>query len=175
MKTSTFFQRFGEIALGLAMIALAAFYLYFATQIRLRSTVSVSARLIPEILGCLVVVLGLAQLAAGVKRLREIRSRDRENGTTGVFVSQEERRNALPIVLTFALIIGYALSFEWLGFVVASTACMLCQMLILAPRGKRRPLLFLGISLATAVVVYVAFRKGLNLMLPEGILEHLTR
>ncbi len=173
VKNSSFFDRFGEIALGAVMVLLAALYLYFATTIRIRSTVSVSARLIPEILGVLVLLLGFAQLAFGVRTLREVRARDREAGATEVLITREEKRDALPVLLTFVLIFLYAVSFEWLGFVVASTLCIFIQMRILSPRGKFRPGLFAVISLASALVVYFAFRKGLNLMLPEGMLEYL--
>ena len=173
MKESTFFHRYKEIILGVLMIALASFYLYHATLIKTRSTVSVSAKLIPEILGVMVAVLGVLQLIAGVKYLIDVKRQDRENGTPSTFISSLEIRDAVPVILTFIVILGYVLSFEWLGFVVSSTLCMFIQMWILTPKGKFRPFMFLAISLIVACVVYVAFRKGLSLSLPAGLLEGL--
>lgn len=175
MKESTFFHRYKEIILGLLMLALAGFYLHHATLIRIRSTVnvSVSAKLIPEILGVLVIILGVSQLVTGIKYLLEVKRQDRESGTPFSFISRLELRDAVPVILTFIIILGYVLVFEQLGFVVSSTLCMFCQMLILTPKGKMRPVLFFVISLVSAFVIYVAFRKGLSLSLPAGLLEGL--
>lgn len=173
MKESTFFHRYKEIILGVLMLALAVFYLYHSTFIRTRSTVSVSAKLIPEILGGIVVVLGICQIAAGVKTLLAIRRRDSETGTPAAFISSLELRDAVPVVLTFVVILLYAWSYEWLGFIISSTVCMFLQMWILTPKGRFRPGMFLAISLGVAVVVYIAFRQGLSLSLPAGLLEGL--
>ncbi len=171
MKSSSAFRKYKEILLGAGMLALASFYLYHATLIKTRSTVSVSARLIPEILGIIVVVLGVSQIVVGVRYLLEVRRTDRASGTPSVLMNEAEKRSALPVFLTFVLIIGYALVFEPLGFVIASTLCMFLQMFLLSPRSKLRPVYFVLISFVVAVVVYVAFRKGLNLTLPQGLLE----
>ncbi|MCL2001555.1 MAG: tripartite tricarboxylate transporter TctB family protein [Planctomycetes bacterium] len=170
MKTSTFFQRYRELALGVFMLALAVFYLYSATFIRVRSTVMIDARLIPRILGSIVVILGILQVWNGITHLLAARKKAREEQAAEVFINDEERRDVKPVLLTFILIFGYALAFYRLGFIVSSTFCMFLQMLILTPKDKSRPGLFFGISLATAVVVYIAFRRGLNLSLPQGIL-----
>ena len=171
MKTSTFFQRYRELGLGIAMLALAAFYLHHASLIRIRSSVRVDARLVPQALGTLVVVLGVLQIAAGIRRLAAARKENREERIPEVFLSAEEKRIAKPVSLTFAIIFGYALLFDRLGFIIASTLCMFLQMLVLAPKGRARPLFFFAIAAAAAVVVYIAFRKGLNLSLPQGVLD----
>jgi len=173
MKTSSFFHRYKEIILGLLMLGLGSFYLYHATFIKIRSTVKVSAKLIPEILGIIVLVLGALQIIAGIKYLLDVRREDRANGTPTSFLSSDEAKDVLPIILTFVLIIGYAIAFEPLGFIISSTLCMFLQMLILSPNGRRRPGLFIIISLVTACVVYIAFRKGLDLSLPRGLLDSL--
>lgn len=173
MKESTFFHRYKEIILGVVMLALASFYLYHSTLIRTRNTVSVSAKVIPEILGCIVIVLGVMQIAAGVKYLMRARREGAADGAKPVFIGKEELRNAVPVILTFIVILLYAICYEWLGFVVSSTLCMFAQMWILTPKAKFRPGLFFAISLVVAVVVYVVFRQGLSLSLPAGILEGL--
>lgn len=170
MKTSSFFHKFRELILGVFMLALGSFYFYHSTLIKVRSTVKVSAKLIPEILGVLVIVLGVIQVVLGVRYFLNTRKKDVEEGRAPVLLSIEEKRDVLPITLTFILITAYAMVFERLGFVIASTLCMFFQMLILAPSGKRKPLSFFVTSVVVAFVVYVAFRKGLNLTLPPGLL-----
>ena len=63
--------------------------------------------------------------------------------------------------------------FDWLGFVLSSTLCMFFQMWVLSPKGKFKPGYFFFISAAVAICVYVAFRHGLSLSLPMGLLEDL--
>ncbi len=173
MKTSSLFAKYKEILLGAGMLALSTFYLYHATFIKVRSSVSVSAKLIPEILGGLLVILGLFQLGAGINHLITARRENKKYGIPSVGMSEEEKANMPPILLTFALIIGYAVSFEWLGFIISSTVCMFLMMLLMAPRAKRRPGLFALISFVSAGVVYIAFRHGLSLSLPRGLLDSL--
>lgn len=173
MKTSSFFERYKEIILGTFFLLLGGFYLYESTFIKMRSAVVVSSRLIPQILGVLVLVLGVLQLIAGAKHLALQLVDNHLKKRTEVFLSGEERQDVKPIVLTFVLIILYAVSFERIGFIVSSTLCMFFQMMILTPKSAKRPLFFLIISFVVAVVVYIAFRMGLNLMLPQGILAFL--
>ncbi len=171
MKESTFFHRYKEILLGVFMVALAAFYLYHATLIRTRSTVSVSAKMIPEILGCLVILLGALQIHQGVKHLLAVRRQDAENGVRETFFASGEIKDAIPVILTFIIILFYAIAFEPLGFVVSSTICIFSLMWVLTPKEKFRPLRFAGICLVVTLLIYIAFRKGLDLSLPEGVLE----
>lgn len=173
MKQSSFLHKYKELLLGVAMLALAVFYLYHTTFIKLRSSVSVSAKLIPEILGTLVVILAAAQIWAGMTNLNKIRRENKKNGTPSVLFTEDEKGDSFPIALTFVLILGYAVVFEWLGFIIASTLCMFLQMMLMAPKEKRNPKLFAIISVVSAIVVYIAFRMGLNLSLPRGLLEWL--
>lgn len=171
MKENSFFERYKEILLGVFMFALALVYLYQTTFIRTRSTVSVSAKAIPELLGCIVIVLAVIQIVIGVKRLRAVESAGRSEGMAPVFFGKLAYETAKPVILTFIVILLYAFTFDWLGFIISSTLCMFLLMLVLAPRSKRRAGKFFAISLAVAVVVYLAFQKGLSLSLPRGVLE----
>ena len=173
MKESTFFDRYKELILGVLMFAFGIFYLYHSAGIRTRSTVSVSAKLIPEILGMMILVLGVLQIIGGVRALRRIVLVNRANNIRHVVIDKVEKRHAVPVILTFIVILGYAMAFEWLGFVAASTLCMFCQMWVLSPKGKFKTAWFFLISLISAIVVYIAFRKGLNLSLPPGIMDFL--
>ena len=170
---NTFFYRYREIILGVFMIALASFYFYSASFIRTRSSVSVSAKMIPQLLGIMVIVLGICQLAAGVRYLAAARQKSAEEGNAAVFVGKEEKRNAIPVVQTFIIILLYAVLFERLGFIIASILCMFSQMWVLTPKAKFRAGKFFAISVIVAVVVYIAFKKGLDLSLPGGVLEEL--
>lgn len=171
MKESTFFQRNKEILLGVVMIALAAFYLVSSLYIRMRSNVSVNARMIPQILGCIVLLLGVFQVRAGMKYLAAVRERDAAEGKTAVGVSKAEKRDAVPVIHTFIIILAYAVLFEPLGFVISSILCMFLQMWVLSPKSAFRPAKFFAISVVVALAVHIIFKMGLELSLPGGVLE----
>lgn len=173
MSQSSFLHKYKELLLGIGMMALAIFYLYHSTFIRVRSSVSVSAKLIPEILGGLVVILAAAQIWVGLGHAKKALLENKKTGASSVLFTQDEKGDAFPIALTFVLILGYAIVFEPLGFILSSTLCMFLQMMLMAPREKKNPKLFAIISVVSAVVVYIAFRVGLNLSLPRGLLEWL--
>lgn len=173
MKENTFFHRYKEIILGILMMTFASFYLYHSAFIKISARVKVNARMIPQALGTIVLVLGALQLAAGIRYLLTVREQSRRDGVAATFVGEEEKRSIVPILLTFATIGFYVATFEWLGFIISSSLCMFLQMRILSPKGKRKNFLFAVISVVIAVAVYIAFRRGLNLSLPQGILEDL--
>ena len=79
----------------------------------------------------------------------------------------------LAVVLTFAVIIAYTLVMQPLGFCLSTILFLFLQMLILAPADKRNLLLFAVVAVAFTALVYVAFRVGLQQLLPRGIIESL--
>ncbi|MDR3078177.1 MAG: tripartite tricarboxylate transporter TctB family protein [Planctomycetota bacterium] len=171
MKPNTFFQRCQELIFGVVMLAVAGVYAYNIQFIRIRANVRVSARLIPEMLGVLVAALAVMQIVRGVRLLMAARRKNSRDGIPAVFLGRDEKLALWPVILTFIIITGYALAFPRLGFVISSSVCIFVQMLTLTPRGGARPGLFLAVSLLTALAIYLAFRFGLNLTLPQGILE----
>ncbi len=171
MKVSSFFHRYKEILLGVVMVCFSLFYLYESTFIRVRSTVSVSAKLIPEVLGVIVLFLGILQMVAGAKHLANMLVLDHIEKNKAEFMSPQEKRDIVPVVLTFILIAAYAIAYEPVGFIISSILCMFFQMMILTPKSQKRPALFFLISVVVAILVYIAFRRGLDLSLPQGILE----
>lgn len=170
MKESSAFRRYGELALGIAMMALSAFYLYFTTTIRVRGNHPINSRTVPYILGGMVLVLAVAQIVSGIKHIIAANDEARQLNLKIVGLSIKERQSVLPIILTFVFIIGYAIAFDPIGFVISSIGCMFCMMMLLTPKSVKKPIMFFIISVVVALVVYIAFRRGLNLSLPRGLL-----
>jgi putative tricarboxylic transport membrane protein len=61
-----------------------------------------------------------------------------------------------------------------LGFIISSILYLFGQIVILCPKEKYNFVMFAIVSVVTSVVVFYTFRKGLNLMLPVGILKFLS-
>lgn len=63
----------------------------------------------------------------------------------------------------------YVLLVAPLGFVISSTLYVAAQALILAPRGRTPTIAAVVIALALPIPVYLAFVRGLSVLLPVGL------
>lgn len=73
--------------------------------------------------------------------------------------------------LSIALIVVYALSFETLGYLVATTLYIFVQSLLLIEPGKKPPFLMIGlVAVVMAGVSYFLFARVFYPFLPVGLL-----
>jgi putative tricarboxylic transport membrane protein len=72
--------------------------------------------------------------------------------------------------LVVAGIAGHVILLEKLGFVIAATVSFY---LVAYAFGARKIVKDLAIALAFSIITYFAFTEGLNIRLPQGILENL--
>lgn len=162
------FKKCKDLILGVAMLLFSGFYLYYTQQIITRPKLIpsyASSRIMPTLLGVLLAGLSVILIIQGIRRIR-----------TAGGEAQKEKTNKgdlLAIVLTFAVIIGYTLIMPPLGFCLSTVIFLFLQMLILAPNDKRNYLLFAIVAVVFTAVVFVAFRVGLQMLLPRGVIESL--
>ncbi len=72
--------------------------------------------------------------------------------------------------IMFALLIAYAVALRVLGFLIASPIVLFVFIRMIA-RGKKVSVAYsVGYSLVAVAIVWVVFEKGLNTLLPAGIL-----
>lgn len=163
------FKKCKDLILGIVMLAFSAFYLIFAQQIKTRPKLTpgyASARIMPTLLGVLLAILSVVCIIQGVRRLK---APDDEGGS----VKKKDRGDLMAVVFTFAVIIGYILVMPLLGFILSTVIYLFLQMLILAPAEKRNYVLFAIVAVVFTALVFVAFRVGLQQLLPRGVIESL--
>ncbi len=163
------FKKCKDIILGIAMLAFGGVYTYFAQQIRILKINKsfadyAGARIIPTLLGILLMVLGLLCLIQGVLKLKKMKNQPKE---------AFDKAGTLAVVLTFACIVGYIMLLPELGFCLSTIIYLFLQMLVMAPKEKRNYVLFGIIAVVFTALVFVAFRVGLTQLLPRGIIESL--
>lgn len=159
------FKKCRELILGVVMLAFSGFYLYFTLQIKTRPKLTptyANARIMPTILGVLLAIVAIVCIVQGVRKMM---SREKEEAA--------EKTDITTVVLTFAVIINYILSMQPMGFIYSTIVYLFLQMLVLAPSEKRNYLLFAIISVVFTAFLFVAFRIGLTMMLPRGLIENL--
>ncbi len=173
MKQDSYFKRNKELILGVMMVAFAIVYLLSTHAITVATSAKVDSRLFPYILGIIIGVIGILQVMDGLKARAAIAKANHEQDVPNVGISDDELKALYPVVGIFILIIAFVLSLQWLGFVIASAACLFLQMMLLSSRNKRKPLFAAAVAIAVSLLIYIAFRKGLDLSLPEGLLDGL--
>lgn len=77
------------------------------------------------------------------------------------------------MALTVAVILLYILIMQPLGFCLSTVIYLFLQMVVLAPKDKRNYLLFAIVAVVFTALIFVAFRIGLQQLLPRGIIENL--
>lgn len=159
------FKKCRDLILGVFMLALSGFYLFFAQQIKTKPKLTpsyASDRIMPTILGILLAILSVFLIAQGLKALKA-----QDDGDA----KKMDRADAMAVVYTFAVIIGYIIILPYLGFILSTILYLFIQMIILAPPDKRNLALFAIVAVVFTVLVFYAFRMGLSQPLPRGPIE----
>ena len=161
------FKKCKDLILGVVMLLFSGFYLYYAQQIKTRPKLTpayASAQIMPKLLGILLAVLSVLCIIQGIKKVRTADEGEKKKADKG---------DIMAVTLTFAVIIGYTLILPTLGFCLSTAIYLFLQMNILAPKEKRNYVLFAVVAVVFTAFVFVAFRVGLQQLLPRGIIESL--
>ena len=171
MSKKLTFKRCRDLILGILLLALGIFYTVSAQSIRqgnklIQRNVGTfaHARIIPTLLGILLIALAVVLIIHGFLRLKK------EDTETGKKMSKVDM---ISIALTFAAMILYIILLPILGFMLSTMIYLFGQITILAPKDKRNYLLFAIVAVVFTIIAFVAFRIGLTQMLPRGPLEAL--
>lgn len=163
------FKKSKDLILGVIMLAFSGFYYFYATQIKTRpklTPVYSNAQIIPKLLGILLAILSVFLIIQGIRRLKGKNSAEQKETA--------EKTDVAAVTLTFGVIIAYTLLLgSGLGFILSTIIYLFAQMLVLSPKEKRNYLLFAIIAVVFTLLVFVAFRIGLQQMLPRGLIEGL--
>lgn len=161
------FKKCKDLILGVVMLLFSGFYLYYAQQIKTRPKLTpayASAQIMPKLLGMLLAILSVLCIIQGIKKVRTADEGEKKKADKG---------DIMAVALTFAVIIGYTLILPTLGFCLSTAIYLFLQMNILAPKAKRNYVLFAVVAVVFTAFVFVAFRVGLQQLLPRGIIESL--
>ena len=165
------FKRCRDLILGIVLLALGIVYTVMADQIKRGNKLVqrnvgdfAHARIIPTLLGILLIILAVAIIIQGIKHFKE---------DDGESVKKMSRVDVFSIILTFAAMILYIIILPYLGFILSTILYLFGQITVLAPKDKRNYLLFAIVAVVFTIIAFVAFRIGLTQMLPRGPIEAL--
>ena len=165
------FKKCRDLILGIVLLALGIAYTVMADQIKRGNKLVqrnvgdfAHARIIPTLLGILLIALAVVLIIQGVMHLRKDEHEE---------VKKMSKVDMFSILLTFAAMILYIIILPQLGFMLSTMIYLFGQITILAPKDKRNYLLFAIVAVVFTIIAFVAFRIGLTQMLPRGPLEAL--
>lgn len=141
----------GSRVLGIAMVVVAGGWLYYA------HTYSFWVRIFPQVMGYVLLVIGLLLLVQSVKAERQ------PNPWAGA--------DYRAVLLSASVMILYVASLEFLGFLLGSVLMFLVLGFYLGPRARpvRRALITLAFSIGLTAALYVIFVFLFNVPLPRGV------
>ncbi len=151
-----------NFASGIIAVVMGAVYLATALQLKdVRAGDQIGPRLFPIIVSVAVILAGAA-LCVGDKKSAK------KDPVDWGFVS--DAGVWTKIAVTTALGIGYGMVLESSGYLLATTAFMLCATLLI---NRGRLLQNAVIAILFSTVTYGAFAIALQLSLPRGIIENM--
>lgn len=123
------------------------------------SYLAVSAAFFPTIVAAVMIVCSLFMLIKAIIKPKQYEA-----------LTPEMKRGYLRGLLTILVSFLYVLAFKPVGYILSSMLAVFALMVIF---GNRKWLLMCIITIVFPVLLYVAFRYGLNIKLPVGILTFL--
>ena len=165
------FKKYRDVILGIGMLLFSGFYLAVAQGIKTRPKLTpsyASAKVIPILLGVLLAILSVICIIEGVYKLKKSGA-----SAAGAKAGEAAKSDGMAVIFTFALMILYALCLPVAGFCLATVIYLFLQISLLAPKDKRNMKLFAIVAVVFTLFVFFAFRVGLQMLLPRGVIEAL--
>lgn len=152
-----------ELVTGVFMLVAGVAYLLATMSLPRKSFID--AAFVPYVLAIFMCGLGVLQLVLGARKAPQ-------GGSEAVTDGKGEVSEYLTVVKTLALIAAYIGLLQLVGFPIITAVYLYLQFLVLTPHGqKTNHLLYALIAIISAIVIFLIFRQGFDLMLPSGPLN----
>lgn len=156
-------QKYKELISSSVITVVGLVYFILAFSIRQYGDAVLDSRFLPLVLGVLLVVFGSVKLFGSI---RQTLRQEHETAT----MNSPETGSRIHVLLTIALMIGYAFALKPLGFLFSTSVYMFLQTIILFPNKKKNVVIMIAVSLIFSITVYLVFTRVFSLVLPRGIL-----
>lgn len=144
---------------------------YFAETFNFRTVKvanTIGSTFMPRLLACLVFACSAALFLQGRSGYRRIPQAGR---AVPAEEKKEARAGALRCLAVVAVLVAAAALFKKLGFILTMPWMMFLLFVILEKKEKRRYGLYLLLSCASPVLLFLLFYYGFSQLLPMGILK----
>ncbi|KAB0547017.1 tripartite tricarboxylate transporter TctB family protein [Pseudomonas argentinensis] len=151
-----------ELITGGFMLAAGIAYLLATMSLPRKSFID--AAFVPYVLAIFMCGLGVLQLVFGFRNAPAADApADDKKGEVSEYGT---------VIKTLALIAAYIATLEPIGFPIVTAIYLYLQFIVLTPHGQKIGHLTYAITaIVSAIVIYLIFRQGFDLMLPSGVLN----
>ncbi|MGE4282990.1 MAG: tripartite tricarboxylate transporter TctB family protein, partial [Clostridia bacterium] len=149
----------------------AIFYFISSFSIRVFSGLGksiVNSGTMPKVWGICLLLLALIILIRGLKGMQEARAAG--NVDTIKFNLADFWKKNYPVIGTFIIVAVYILLLSSVGFIIMTMIYLFLQIIIMTHPQKRRYDITAVIAVIFSITTYFVFVKGLNIILPGGLL-----
>lgn len=156
-----------DLVSGILTLAFGTAELILTGNITVKQTTGdPGSAFLPYVVGSLIVVMSLLQLAG---TLAKIRKTSRSTAPQ----PPQEKKSELPVLLSATNLLLYVLLLKPAGFILSSMLYLILQMLIMAcgKPSKRELGVLAVIAVAAPVLIYLIFVRLFSMPLPTGLLK----
>lgn len=157
-------EKIKNLICSVSFLLIGVFIYVEASQIKVIMAKDLGSGFFPKVVGVAMILMALLELVLTLVENRKDSTETAKPDNT----ADEDKKG---MFLTILCMIGYAVLFEPLGFIISSTLYLFLQITILSNRKNRKLSLFAIISIVTSVVVYVIFVYLIGMPLPMGLIE----
>lgn len=159
-----------DLYTGIFFILFAVFLYAQSYAIKMSKADALGPQFFPRLVAVAITILAVVLI---LKSIAAIKAEKAEAADKPAEASKGIPWNA-PLLLTMALLIGYFLLVDKVGFIILTTIYLFCQMFLLLPKGSIKNMKYLIVVAAVSIVIpvgiYMLFYKVFSIFLPAGIL-----
>lgn len=153
-----------NLTIFLILSVLDAAVFYGAFRIPAGGSLGYGADFMPKVVAFLLLACALGFLVQGLRCPKEETTSDGK---------KKDRTPIIRFIAAFGLLVAYAALLKPVGFIPMTIVYVFLQSQLMVPPEKRSYLISGVLAVSTAVIVFFVFTKGLNMILPGGILSGL--
>ncbi len=161
-----------ELLPGVVITIFAIFIFFSSFSLQSLQMNPVGSDFLPKIVSFLAFLGSVIINMPIVKRLIKNRKRNMDVVPTEKTQQKnlEKSTKKYSTLITLGLITLYIVTMSLIGFLIATSLYLFVQIMLLAPKEKRKPIIFGIMSIVSSLVIYLIFWYAFSIILPAGIL-----
>ncbi|MDO4265277.1 MAG: tripartite tricarboxylate transporter TctB family protein [Eubacteriales bacterium] len=159
-----FFKKYGDIVVSIFFLILSTALIIAAKMLPKSKVMDIGPDFMPLVIGGVTFILAAILLFLSVKNFKM--------NTAGIDPASIEACDYKRVLMSALLVLIYVFVLKPVGFIISTLVYLPLQMMVLAPdekRTKKELIKLIIIDVIFTLVVFILFRYGFKIVLPEGI------
>ena len=160
---------------GIVLSLFAVWYFVMATQIKIMKMLAatyLNASSVPKLWGVLLLILGLILIFRGISAMKSAKAAgyvpEKRSLSDGMKLFW---KNNVAVVEMFVVLLAYIALIQPVGFLIPTIVFLFLEFNILTRKEERKWALNAILAVIIGLAIYVLFKYGFNMPLPQGILK----